>query len=190
MPNEESVTLWIHAVRQGDAVAAENLWQRYFRQLMAQARSRMANVQRTAYDEEDAAISTFHLLCTKLQDGQYPTISDRDDLWHLMLTVLIRKICRRVKYQQAAKRIDTQGNRDSTLIEDLPAATSQEISQECYELVAMLKDPNLEKIALLKFEGYTNDEIASQLNRTRRTVQRMLNLIRNIWQEELDGQSY
>ncbi len=186
MQSEHSVTRWIAAVRTGDAVAAEQLWSRYFRELMAQARLRMANVAKGAYDEEDAALSTFQVLCQKLHEGQYTGVADRQELWQLMLTVLIRKIGRRVKYQTAAKRTSGHANQHETLsIDDLPATTSQEISHECYELIASLNDPNLERVALLKFEGFTNDEIATKLNRTRRTVQRMLNLIRDLWEEEL-----
>ncbi|MFO0943195.1 MAG: ECF-type sigma factor [Pirellulales bacterium] len=67
-----------------------------------------------------------------------------------------------------------------------PGSTPQEISQECFELINMLGDPNLEQVAMLKFEGYTNDEIADKLNKTRRTIQRMLKLIRDLWQEALN----
>lgn len=187
MPNKQSVTLWITAVRRGDSAAAEKLWDRYFRQLMVQARRRMKNVQRSTYDEEDAALSTFRILCSKLHEGQYPTLSDREELWQLMLTVLVRKIGRRVKYQHAAKRIDSNiVNPPQALVQDLPAHTSQQISLEFHELISKLGDPNLEQVALLKFEGYTNEEVATKLNRTRRTVQRMLNLIRELWKEEVE----
>ena len=37
-----------------------------------------------------------------------------------------------------------------------------------------------------RVEGYTNDEIASKLGCTRRTVQRRLNLIRDLWQRDAD----
>lgn len=186
MSRDASVTMWINAVRQGDASAAEHLWRRYFQQLMAQARVRMTNVDRSGYDEEDAAISTFHILCSKLQEGHYASLSDRDELWQLMLTVLIRKVGRRIKYQQASKRSSARTGQVVFSVDELPAATSDEISEECFELIALLNDSNLEQVALLKFEGYTNEEIAAKLNRTRRTIQRMLNLIRSLWQEALD----
>ncbi len=189
MRSEQSVTRWIAAVRNGDTAAATQLWDRYFTQLMHQARLRMSNVATSTYDEEDAALSTFLLLCKKLEDGSYAAIADRQELWHLMLTVLIRKIGRRVKYQHAAKRTDAKMSFKPCSLDELPATTTQEISQECFELISSLKDPNLEQVALLRFEGYTNDEIALKLNRTRRTVQRMLNLIRDLWQEELNAES-
>lgn len=184
MNAESSVTLWIDALRRGDEVAASQLWKRYFCQLMAQARARMSNLDATGYDAEDAALSTFNVLVAKLREGRYPDLADRDELWHLMLAMLVRKIGRRVKYQQASKRLP-EVEQGRLPIESLPDTTSDEISQECYDLIAVLKDENLEQVALLKFEGYTNEEIANKLQKTRRTVQRMLNLIRDLWKESL-----
>lgn len=41
MIEENSVTIWISAIRQGDSAAASELWGRYFDQLLRQARRRM-----------------------------------------------------------------------------------------------------------------------------------------------------
>lgn len=182
MSDEASVTLWLHAVRTGDTLAAEQLWKRYFARLMAQARSRMGNIDRCLYDEEDAALSTFDVLCRKLQDGSYPDLNSREDLWMLMLTVLSRKIAKQAKYQSALKRRSNVQFPDA--INELPAVDSKELSQECYELISTLGNADLEQVVVLKFEGYTNEEIAVKMQRTRRTVQRMLNLIRDIWLEK------
>ena len=183
---EESVTRWINAIREGDSLAAENLWQRYFRQLMAQARLRMSGTNRGMYDEEDAALSTFNIVCSKLQEGNYASLANRNELWQLMMTILVRKVMRRSTYMQAAKRNGSQQSCLETAVESIPASCPMEFTQECYDLIAMLNDSNLEQVAMLKFEGYTNEEIARKLNRTRRTIQRMLNLIRSLWQEALD----
>ena len=48
--------------------------------------------------------------------------------------------------------------------------------------IHMLKDPNLRQIATWKLEGYTNAEIAKQLDCTLRTVQRKLDRIRGYWE--------
>ena len=40
-------------------------------------------------------------------------------------------------------------------------------------------------MALLRMEGYTVDEIAARLGCVARTVKRKLQLIRDIWKEEL-----
>jgi phosphoglycolate phosphatase-like HAD superfamily hydrolase len=63
----------------------------------------------------------------------------------------------------------------------------EQIASTYEDLLSKLNDPNLEKVVIWKLDGHTNDEIAIRLNRTRRTVQRMLDLIRVIWLEECDG---
>lgn len=185
MADENSVTFWIQAVRAGDSTAAQELWNRYFDKLMRLARARMNHLPKATYDEEDAAISTFQVLYRQLQNGSYPELSDRDELWQLMLTVMARKINRRAEYESAAKRSSNglpATPFDSAAVID---TTAVEVADECGALLTKLADPNLEQVALWKLDGFTNDEIAQKLNKTRRTVQRMLNLIREIWTNEL-----
>lgn len=57
-----------------------------------------------------------------------------------------------------------------------------EVAETCDALLASLPDDNSRKIALLKLENYTADEIAAKLGCTRRTVQRKLLVIRRTWQ--------
>ena len=187
MPDEITVTKWIAALRQGDEASAKKLWNHYFQRLMNFARSRMGAITTAVYDEEDAAISTFRVLCENLKAGKYPDIADGDEFWRLMLTVAARKISRRLEYESAAKR-----NGGSSQLEriDLSLAITKDSSQvavEYEELLSKLNDPNLERVAVLKLDGYTNEEIATAIKPTRRTAQRMLDLIRDLWREELDN---
>ena len=48
-------------------------------------------------------------------------------------------------------------------------------------------DPVLRRVALLKLEGYTNPEIATELGITARTVERKLDRIRARWTNCDDG---
>ncbi len=189
---ENSVTMWVHALRSGNESAATALWERYFDQLVRTARGRMRAMPQTDYDEEDAAISTFQILCSKLREGAYPDLADRDELWNLLLTVLVRKVNRRYAYNNADKRIQSQSLEPSALVNQAGSEweiVQRESSDQCRVMLARLNDPNLEQVAIWKLEGFTNDEIATKLNRTRRTVQRMLDLIRSIWIDELHDDS-
>lgn len=56
-----------------------------------------------------------------------------------------------------------------------------EVAETCESMLGALDDSNLREVALLKFEGFTNGEVASKVNRTRRTVERKLEMIRRIW---------
>jgi DNA-directed RNA polymerase specialized sigma24 family protein len=55
---------------------------------------------------------------------------------------------------------------------------------ECKTMLDMIDRKEVKLVALLRVEGYTNEEIAQRLGCTRRSVQRRLNLIRNVWSRE------
>jgi len=55
------------------------------------------------------------------------------------------------------------------------------MADECRRLLAALGDETLRQIALLRMEGYSDGEIASQLDCSLRTVGRKLKLIRDVW---------
>jgi len=61
-----------------------------------------------------------------------------------------------------------------------------EMAEQFEHLLQALPDDQLRAIALRKMEGYTNDEIASQLQCARVTVERRLDRIRKSWRQYLD----
>ena len=58
------------------------------------------------------------------------------------------------------------------------------MDEECRRLLDRLGQSELRSVALWKMEGYSNDEIAAKLGRSRGTVERKLKLIRQLWEEE------
>ncbi len=63
---------------------------------------------------------------------------------------------------------------------EVVATTTDEIRR----LFGLLPDESLRLVALLKMEGYTNDEIATSLDCALRSVERKLERIRNLWGAE------
>jgi DNA-directed RNA polymerase specialized sigma24 family protein len=59
-----------------------------------------------------------------------------------------------------------------------------QVTEECQRLLRKLNDAELERVALWKMEGFTNDEIAGKLRCAPRSVERKLRLIRTTWEEE------
>src|SRR5262245_36481381 len=96
-PDAGSVSGWIRQLKVGDASAAQRLWERYFRRLVGLARTRLRGVGRRVTDEEDVALSAFASLCRGVRHGRFPQLSDRDDLWRLLVLLTARKAwhCRR-----------------------------------------------------------------------------------------------
>jgi DNA-directed RNA polymerase specialized sigma24 family protein len=58
------------------------------------------------------------------------------------------------------------------------------VAEECRRLLDRLGSGELQEVALLKMEGYTNAEVAAKLGRSLATVERKLKLIRRTWDGE------
>jgi hypothetical protein len=86
-----------------------------------------------------------------------------DELWRLIASAALRRL----------EAGDGVGN--STEFSAQMARASKTLLDE-------LADADMESVALFKLNGNTNDEIARSKNCTRRTIQRMLKLIRDIWE--------
>jgi DNA-directed RNA polymerase specialized sigma24 family protein len=72
--------------------------------------------------------------------------------------------------------------------EDQSPEVALEVADELERLVVQFDDPTLRTITQRKFEGFTNEEIAKELDCSPRTVIRKLNRIRQEWEEkELSG---
>jgi DNA-directed RNA polymerase specialized sigma24 family protein len=62
------------------------------------------------------------------------------------------------------------------------------VADEVRRRLAALRDESLRRVALLRLEGYTNEEIAERQRCSLRTVKRRLALIRRTW-EAVAGES-
>ena len=195
MSINESVTQWIELVKEGDADSAEQLWQRYFQKVCAFARKKLPNYTKREFDEEDVALSAIDTLYRGIQRGQYPRLNDRNNLWSLLVVITARKVSHKLRDRSVKKRggefaiissMD-QSNFDvvKTIIGNEPTPDfAIEVSEEADRLLSMLPQDSTLKVAQLKMAGYTNQEIANELECGLRTVERKLMLIRRIWTEK------
>lgn len=196
MNSEHSVTHWIQRLRTGEDRAAAELWQRYFERVRALAQKRLRDHPRQAADEEDVVVSVFDSLCRGVHEGRFDALSDRDDLWRLLIVLTRQKSVDAIRREARAKRgggrvrsLDAPGSNEQELIDflrvDPEPAFLACVNDECERLLALLRDDTLRTIAIRKMEGYTNQEIAAELEVSERTVRRKVDLIREDWQNEL-----
>ncbi len=200
MTNEHSVSRWLDGVKAGDDASIERLWHRYFERLVRLARSKLPVHQRRAFDEEDVAISAFQSFCQRAASGKFPKLSDRNDLWRLLLTLTLRKAIFSIRHQTRRKRGGGRVMGESALVggdrtplglaeflEDEPSPQDAVLFADDVERrLGQLTDATLKKVALRKLEGYGVEEIATELGASSRTVERKLRLIRSIWEEGRD----
>jgi DNA-directed RNA polymerase specialized sigma24 family protein len=194
-----SVTHWLGALRAGDQAAAQPLWERYFERLVRLAGARLHATGRVSAeaDEEDAVLSAFGSFCDGALRGRFPQLSDRDDLWRLLVVITARKLQAQARRQRRQRRGggrlhnetdlgrghgETEAGGLDEIAGDGPTPEfAAEVAEESRRLLDALGDDGLRLVALSRMEGYTNDEIADRLGCARRTVARRLDLIRKTW---------
>jgi DNA-directed RNA polymerase specialized sigma24 family protein len=195
------VTQWLGRLKAGDQEPAQQLWERYFDQLVRLARVRLQGARRRAADEEDVALSALDSFCRGATAGRFPNLHDRHGLWPLLVAITARKAIKLAKHERRLKRGGGAVRGESALIapggnpdeptgweqvlggEPTPAFACQ-VAEECRRLLEDLQEESLRQVALWKMEGYTNGEIAAKLGCIERTVERKVRSIRRIWGED------
>jgi DNA-directed RNA polymerase specialized sigma24 family protein len=187
-------------LQRGDVQAVDELWQCCYARLLATARRKLPAQVRRIIDDEDVALSAFDTFCRRASNGQFPHLLDRDDLWKLLLTLTARKATQQRRHLGRQKRggqVQDQpgqyalGDRSGAdVLAQVPGneqepATAAEVAEEMKRLLGMLEDETLAVIAVQKLEGYTDQQVADQLKVARRTVERKLVRIRQLWEKEL-----
>jgi DNA-directed RNA polymerase specialized sigma24 family protein len=196
---EDDIESWIAQLRARNPDAAQRLWERYFRQLVALARARLGAAPRRAADEEDIALDAFMSFCRGVEESRFPHINDRADLWQLLVLLTARKAAAYIRRESQAKRgggkvlgeadLEAEGGSvggglEQVLAREPTPEFAAQVAEEYRRLINVLGDEQLRTIALLRLEGRTIEEIATKVGCAMATVARRLNRIRHIWSEE------
>jgi DNA-directed RNA polymerase specialized sigma24 family protein len=192
-----SVSQWVDQLRAGDQTAARKLWECYFQRLVALARSKLRGVDRRAADEEDVALSAFESFCRGAEQGRFPDLTDRNNLWRLLVVITARKAYDLVERQHRRKHgggavLDEAGlggpaGLEQVVGRDPTPEFAALVAEECRRLMDRLGSRELRAVALWKMEGYSVDEIAAKLGCAPRTVDRKLWVIRGLWAQEVSS---
>jgi RNA polymerase sigma factor (sigma-70 family) len=185
-----SVTQWFDGLRAGDPAAVQELWKRYYRRMVSLARQKLQGAPRRAADEEDAASRAFYSLCRGAEAGRFLKLDDRDDLWQVLFLLTKRKAIDLIEHEgrqmRDHRKVEPATPEHSPLADlagrEPDPGFAVEVAEEYQRLLGVLGDDELRQIAVWKMEGYTNEEIAALLNRTVKTVERRLHLIRREWE--------
>jgi len=188
MSASSSVTQWLGRLKAGDVAGAQPLWERYFQRLVGLARKKLRGNKPRLGDEHDIALSAFDSFCRAAEQGRFPRLSDRKDLWRILVMLTARKALALMKHEGRKKRRgDAATVADvEQIIGPMPSPEfAAQMAEDFQVLPNKLEDYELRHLALLKLEGWTNAEIATKLECVLRTVERKLSLIRQIWNQEI-----
>lgn len=201
--SDHSISLWLSGLKRGEEEAARQVFERCFERLIQVAKSRMAGASRRVADEEDVALSVFHSLCRGAAAGRFERLRDRGELWQMLVAITQQKVVDLMRHNVRQKRgggevrgesvfLENDAEQlargiDEYAIEELTPQFLCTLAEEHQRLLGLLRDDTLRKIALLRMEGYADEEIATQLGISLRTVERKLQLIREQWTKEIMG---
>jgi DNA-directed RNA polymerase specialized sigma24 family protein len=195
---------WISQLKDGDPIAAQQLWDVYFVRMVKVARLKLQSSASRMADEEDVALSAFKSFCRGASAGRFPKLMEYEDPWPLLLALTTHKAVDLVRHERRVKR-GGPGIRPTSIAPQEPTSQDDldlsqligpaqdptlelELAEECQFLLDRLTDTILRAIALWKLEGFTTEEIAGKLGCVPRTVERKLQLIRKLWYDRGDGQ--
>jgi DNA-directed RNA polymerase specialized sigma24 family protein len=149
----------------------------------------------------DVGLSAFNSCCRGAAQGRFSLLADRHGLWRLLPVSTERRAADLVKYGSRAKQggrqtlpeaaLPGQGSAGDGLgLANLPGpepdpAFAAQVAQEYRRPLDRLGDDELRAIAVVKMEGYTNEQLAERLGCALATVERRLRVIRKSWERDL-----
>jgi RNA polymerase sigma factor (sigma-70 family) len=184
-PSDHSL---LRRFRRGQDDAPTLLYLRYAERLRALATRQSSPGLSARLDPEDIVQSVFRTFFRRAAEGQYD-VPEGEEIWKLLLVIALHKI-RGVGSSHRAARRDV---RQTASGESYERAIESEAGQD-EEALAVLRliidevlaglPPIHRPIVELRIEGHEVSEIARQVQRSKRTVERVLQEFR----ERLDAQ--
>jgi len=185
---------------------AEAIWAEFFPRMLKLAKSKLGGMQLRTFDEEDVALSAMNSFFRGKNDGRFDRLDSRDEMWRLLATITVRKVTAQRRKAMADKRgagatrgesiFSNPANADSSMIaglgnfsdDRLLPDTTEEILKNCEHLLEKLDDEKLRRTAIMRLEGYSNQEISEELGCSVARTKQRLQRIRELWGELPEGE--
>ncbi len=184
--------LLLEQLREGDDLAAEAVFERYFERLTSLARSRLSRRLASRTDPEDIVMSVYRSFFVGARAGRF-TLSRGGDLWRLLASITKHKVLREIRYQEAERRsvnverpLDpTGGGRWPRRQLDPSPQAAIALADEVEWVLSQL-DPFGRRVLELRLQGAQLAEIARDTARSERSVRRILSQVRELLADRLE----
>ncbi len=182
VPDDEPPTHSDHALieqfRKGQMDASTRLYLKYVDRLLGLTSKKTGAELARKVDPEDIVQSVFRTFFRRVEEGLYD-VPEGEDIWKLLLVIGLNKIRTVAVYHKAAKRDLRRTRVDSSSDEYL--SQSDERDEMAFASLKIVIDDVMSdmlevnrQIITQRIEGYEVSEIAANLNRSKRTVERVL----------------
>jgi RNA polymerase sigma factor (sigma-70 family) len=204
-PFGETTTIIVNRIAAGDRMALDEFVHRYNWKMvrMADRCMRRLRTHLVTCDAEDAVNGTLAKLYRRAIDGELPSVESSVGFWRMFFSMLKDEIRGALAHDAAIKRGgpgahrsrdqsrlggNSRPRREGLSLDDLSVdevyallPSSRDlalIEVEIEEFLQHLDDPLTRKIAVLKLQSYTNEQIAELLELNERTIERKLVALR------------
>ncbi|MCA8999965.1 MAG: sigma-70 family RNA polymerase sigma factor [Planctomycetaceae bacterium] len=184
----------LRRIKSADEAALQQFWEMKSDAFLRFAEQVFRGTTHIARDEEGAVQSALLSLWKGLREDRFE-FEDESGLLRIMLTIIRRKVIKQMRHAHRQRRgggldhvplygATNDGEPVAIADDDLRPDELVEAKEEHARLFLVLGEAELRRIAILKLEGHTDQEIADALGRSRATIARKLRLIRETWVNE------
>jgi len=174
--------------RRGEEDAATALYRRYAFRLKRLAEKKTDAKMASRIDPEGIVQSVFRTFFRRVSKGQYE-VGDGDSLWNLLLVISLNKLKKEVTKQKTAKRDISK----TLALEESDQRANDSSEDQAFWILKMTIEDVLQdlgeserKIVELRIAGHDINHIATETNRAKRSVERILQSFRGKLQEAID----
>jgi len=200
--NNESFEKLRDAMQNGEDWAFTLFFTKHYDQLVRFAKKKLGSFPLRTFDEEDLAQSAMKSLFRNLRENRYEA-QDSIELWKILITITKRKLIDRLRKHLAKKHgsgkvrgpsvFGLKGNGGGFHEHpDTKQSMTPDAQVELLEITDMLfqllDDDKTYKVAQLLLAGCSINDIAEELDCVRRTVERRIKHIRELWSEVLNDE--
>ncbi len=165
---------WFRRVLAGEPGSEQELVERYTQRLVGLARRHLPEHVRRRVDPEDVVQSVYRTFFRRLNEGEF-AFDDSHDVWRLLAAITYRKAQNASKFHQRDCR---DVRRDLPIEGDAPPAdpgpAEVEMLYECLQRLLADLPEHYRTVVVRRLEGESIEQIATQVQRSRRTVLRVL----------------
>lgn len=177
--------------RHGDQQAARALFERYAEGLIGVARRRLSDRLARRLDPEDVVQSAYRSFFQGAREGRY-LLHGSGDLWRLLVVITLHKLHKQVERHTARKRgldreqdlQDTFGLEACRLAGEPTPVEAAALAEELERVMTAL-DPLQRRMLESWLQGGELDAIAADVQRSQRTVRRVLEMVQKQLEESL-----
>ncbi|HUE74305.1 MAG TPA: ECF-type sigma factor [Pirellulaceae bacterium] len=188
---EESSALLANRLASGDPAIPQVVVDRYIGRLLALVRPRISRQLGRRIDAEDVAQSAFRSFFRRAALGELE-LGRGAPLWRLLSSIALHKLLKQAEHHSAAKRslqrettprelTDGDWLAEAVAGREPDPAAATVVADELESMLAGL-GPLARQIVEMRLADYSHEEIATAVERSDRTVRRILADVQRQWQ--------